>query len=161
MRIDKNQAIIDYLIQCPQILNSPLYFNFINIKDNTSQILTTAEDITLSRPYIDGSINRRFTFNIITFKSITDSAIVKLENYANENVVDLSTVQSIIDWIADQEELRNYPDFGSDCIINSISTTTDTPRLEGINEDVSPQLAMYSISIVVDYLDTSKVIWGK
>ena len=34
---DKHQAVIDYLINCPNILNSPLYFNFINAEDNTNQ----------------------------------------------------------------------------------------------------------------------------
>lgn len=158
--VDKNQAVIDYLITCPNIQNSPLYFNFVDARDNTTQILTSAEDAVMSTPYIDGSVSKRYTFTIITFKSITENAIVKTGDYANENVEDLNTVQALIDWIAEQEELRNYPNFGEACIIDSISTETNTPNLDGITTDVVPPLAMYSVNIRIDYLDISKRIWN-
>ena len=48
--IDKNQEVINYLIQCPQILNSPLYFNFINAKDDTNQFLTVSSDKYSNKP---------------------------------------------------------------------------------------------------------------
>lgn len=159
--IDKNKAVIEYLLTCEDIADSPLYFNLIDAKDNTIQILTTAEDKTMSRPYIDGSVPKRYTFNLITFKSISDMEIVKDEDYPNENVDELQTVQQLLDWIIEQQDLRNYPDFGENCIVDSIDTTTDTPRFDGINTEIQPPLAMYSISIVIEYLDTSKVIYNK
>lgn len=158
--MDKNQAIIDYILTCPKLKGSPMYFNFINAKDNTNQILTTADDIRLNQAYIDGSVNRRYTFTIMTFRSISDMAIVQgMLGYPNENVEDLSDVQLIIDWIAEQRIAHSYPDFGEDCAIDDIYTTTDTPRLEGINTELTPPLAMYSISIQVDYLDKSQMLW--
>ena len=51
MAVDKNKAFVDYLLQCTQIKNSPLYFNFINVKDNTTQIVTNSSDINISRPF--------------------------------------------------------------------------------------------------------------
>ena len=167
--IDKNQATIDYLITCPQIKNSPLYFNLIQAKDSSVQIVTTSEDTIMRKPYIDGSIPKKYTFNLVTFKSITDLAIVKdystststsEENeYINENVDDLADVQALLDWLQDQEESRNYPNFGDDCYIDSLQTTTDEPRFDGINSELTPPLAMYSIAIVINYIDTSKMIW--
>ena len=38
--MDKNQATINYLLTCEPIYNTPLYFNFANIKDNVNQFLT-------------------------------------------------------------------------------------------------------------------------
>lgn len=38
--VDKNQAVIDFLINCPQIKNNPLFFNATEAKDNNKQILT-------------------------------------------------------------------------------------------------------------------------
>lgn len=157
--MDKNKAIIDYLIQCPQILNSPLYFNFINAENDTAQIITTAEDISVRRTYIDGSRPRRFTFNILLFKTIADIAIVKAAGYDNENVDDMSDVQDLIDWINEQSEAHNYPDFGEDCIVDDIQTTTATPRLDGVNTEITPPLAMYTVSIIVDYIDISRKLW--
>lgn len=159
--IDKNEAIINYLLQCTEIYNSPLYFNLVNADDNSIQILTTADDKVMSKYYVDGSIDKRYTFNIIIFKSVSDTEIVKLPDYTHENVDELKDVQQLLDWVTQQQELRNYPDFGETCIIDSIDTTTDVPRFEGINNESNPPLAMYSISIVVTYLDISKVIYNK
>lgn len=174
--IDKNQAVINYLIGCPQILNSPLYFNLIDAQDDNIQIITTSEDKTMSKPFIDGSIAKRYTFNLIMFKSISDLEIIKSMSptphtnsdssggqptpiyYPNENVDDLAEAQALIDWIDEQNENRHFPDFGDKCPIDDIQTTTDTPQFEGINTDVSPQLAMYSISIVINYIDKNKMI---
>ena len=160
--MDKNQAIIEYLITCPKILNSPLYFNLINAKNDNVQIITTSEDVTMRRPYINGEIPKKYTFTLITFKSITDLAVVKdfsTEADTNENVYDLADVQALIDWLHEQEDSHIYPDFGKDCYIDSIQTTTDEPRFDGINDELTPPLAMYSIAIVINYIDTSKTIW--
>lgn len=172
--IDKNQAIINYLIQCPQILNSPLYFNLIEAEDDNIQIVTTSEDKAMTRPYIDGSVAKRYTFNLIIFKSISDLEIAKTlppTPYTdssggqptpiqpmNENVDDLAQAQALIDWIDEQNDNRNFPDFGETCFIDDIQTTTDTPQFDGINDELSPQLAMYSIAIVINYIDKSKMI---
>lgn len=160
MTVDKNQAIINYLIQCPQILDSPLYFNLIEAADDNIQIVTTSEDKTMTRPYIDGSVAKRYTFNLIIFKSISDLEVTKAgySSYPNENVDDLAQAQALIDWIDEQNDNRNFPDFGETCFIDDIQTTTDTPQFDGINDELSPQLAMYSIAIVVNYIDKSKMI---
>ena len=157
--VDKNQAVIDYLISCPAILNSPLYFNFINAKNDTNQFLTSSSDMYTNKRYIDGSVGRVYTFSIITFKSATDIAVPKVIGYENENISDMATIQNLIDWIKEQEELRNYPNFGEDCEIDEILTTTDNPSFDGIDEQVSPPLAVYSISIQIKYIDKSKMIW--
>lgn len=159
MRVDKNQAVIDYLITCPTIQNSPLYFNFINAKNNTNQFLTVANDLYTNRNYVDGSVGRRYDFTIITFKSAADIAVPKAVGLENENVSDMATIQSLIDWIREQQDLRNYPNFGDSCEIDEILTTSDTPNFDGINEQVSPPLAVYSVTIQIKYIDKSKVIW--
>lgn len=159
--------MLDYLIQCSDIRNSPLYFNLVNAKNNTIQILTIAEDKALNRPYIDGSVLKKITFNLIAFKSISDLAIVKSfgtvgsNEFSNENIDDVADVQKLIDWIVDQERSHNYPDFGSTCEVQSIDTTTDQPNFSGVDNSVTPPLAMYNIQIVVEYIDTSNVIWNK
>ena len=157
--IDKNQAVIDFLLQCPQIQNSPLYFNFINAEDNDKQIVTSSNDVYLNQPYIDGSVLKRYTFTLLDFKSISESAIVTVAGYMNENVEDLADVQTIIDWVKEQNELSNFPDFGEHCVIQRMEPTTNNPHLEGINTEITPMLAMYSVSIEIDYIDTSKMIW--
>lgn len=159
MSVDKNKAVVDFLITCPQIYNSPLYFNFINASDSTKQIMTIANDYYTSKPYVDGSVSKLYSFTLVEFKSVSDMPIVKLSGYDSENIEDISEVQQLIDWIAEQEELHNYPDFGEDCIVERMRSTKDTPNLEGVNTDVTPPLAMYSVTIEIEYTDYSKTIW--
>ena len=86
-------------------------------------------------------------------------AVVKLPDYPNENMSDLTDIQGLIDWINEQDELRNFPDFGEDCIVETISTTTDEPSFDGIDEETEPNLAVYSITIEIAYIDISKRLW--
>lgn len=157
--VNKNQSIIEYLLQCQEIQNSDLYFNFIEAKDGATQIVTMTDETAVLRTYVDGSIRKRYLFNIVTFRSISENAVVKVDGYPNENVQDIEDVQTLINWVNNQQKSRNYPDFGEDCIIESIRTTTDTPRLVGVNTELTPPLAMYTVSIEVEYIDTSEQIW--
>lgn len=158
--VDKNQAVIDFLITCPQIQNSPLYFNFTNAKDNNKQIITLGNEKTLNRPYIDGSVLKRFTFTIIDYRSIAYQAVVKQPGYTNENVEEIMDVQAIIDWVTEQAQDRNFPDFGEHCTIEEMYTASENPNLNGIDSTVTPALAKYSMSIIIEYVDTSKVVWS-
>lgn len=157
--IDKNKAIIEYLLQCNSIKDSPLYFNFINARDEDKQIITLTNDVEMSRPFIDGSVMRQYLFTLLDFKSVSDNPLVTGVGYSNENVEEMADVQALIDWVKEQNDLHNYPDFGSDCIVEQIEPTSDNPKLEGVNTDVAPMLAMYSVTIRVRYLDNSKVLW--
>lgn len=158
--VDKNQAVIDYIIQCPTIQDSPLYFNFINAQDDSNQLLTQSTERYASRRYLDGSVMKIYSFTILLHKSAADIAVPKIEGYPNENISDMSAAQALIDWIKEQQDLHNYPNFGENCIIDNIDTTTDNPNFDGIDDQVSPPLAIYSITIEIQYLDTSKRIWG-
>ena len=68
-------------------------------------------------------------------------------------------MQEILDWINEQADNYNFPNFGSDCIIESMKTVTDTPNLNGVDTSISPAIAKYSIAIQIEYLDVSKQIW--
>lgn len=63
--MDKNQAVIDFLLKCPQIKENPLFFNFAEAKDNNKQIVTIANDKSVNKGFVDGSVLRRYTFTII------------------------------------------------------------------------------------------------
>ena len=158
--MDKTEAIIQYLLTCPKIENSPLYFNFINPSDEDKQYVTSANEKTLHKQYIDGSVDKRFTFTIIDYRSIAYQEMARYQITANESVEEFLDVQELIDWIDEQNDLKNFPDFGNHCIIERISTGSENPNLNGVDTQANPVLAKYSISIMVDYLDTSKTLWN-
>lgn len=159
---DKNKAVIDYLSQCNAITSNDhgLFFNFMDAQDSSAQIMTMANDVSLNQKFIDGSALKNYLFTLLIFKSLSPNALVTEDGYPHENVEDMSEVQAVIDWINEQNDLHNFPDFGNDCIVESIETTTENPTLEGINTEVTPALGMYSLTIRIEYLDKSKVIWG-
>ncbi len=134
--------------------------NFAEVEDNSRQIVTMANDRVVNKPYIDGSVLKRFTFTLVDYRTVTYQSIVKLEGYPNENVSELMDIQSVMDWINEQADLHNYPDFGSDCVIESMRTATDEPTLNGVDKSVSPSIAQYSMSIIIEYIDNSKKNWN-
>lgn len=160
MEVDKNRAVIDFLLNCPQIHDNPLFFNAINAKDNDKQIITQSNDKAINNNYIDGSVMKRFTFTLIDFRSVAYQPLPKVAGYTSENVAEMFDVQGILDWVNEQADLRNYPDFGTSCEIDDMRTTTENPNLNGVDTSVTPALAKYSISIQIDYIDTTKAIWN-
>lgn len=155
--MDKTEAIVAFLKQCPQVAENPSFFNFADAKNNYKQFVMNANDKSLNRTYIDGSVLRRFTVTLIDYKSVAYRALV--ENKTDENMEKYIQVQDIIDWVTEQAEERNFPDFGEDCIIEEMKVLTEQPSLNGIDRNINPPLAKYSMAIQIDYIDSSKVIY--
>lgn len=51
----------------------------------------------------------------------------------NENVLSLEAVESICKWIAEQDEVRNFPDFGEQVV--SIECNPSVPQIRYVNPD--------------------------
>ena len=152
--IDKNKVMIEFLRNCPVIDKNPLYFNFGNIEDNSYQIVTESNDTSLSQPYIDGSILKRYTFYIDCFKTIAYNKVIK--GYQDENLYDISEVQAILDWVNEQDKNKIYPDFGEDCLIDSMQSTTESPDVLSVEDTTTSPIAVYRISIQIDYIDNTQ-----
>ena len=157
--VDKNKATINFIATYPGIETNPIFVNFLTANDDDVQFLTDSNEVSLNKTFVDGSVMKRYTFTIVITKSITDLAIAK-DILDNENIGDMADIQSFMDWINEQGDNNNYPIFGDTCVIEEMHTTSENPSLDGINTDVTPALAMYSMEIRIDYIDYSKVIWS-
>ena len=157
--MDKHQAMINYLCTCPFVKSNPLFFNFGEAKENNTQFITTANSETYGKTYIDGSTFKYYTFTLLTFKTISYNAIVKTGSRDDENLTEMSEFQEVINWINDQEDLRNYPDFGEDCEVDAIRCLTANPVIQDVESSVEPAIVTYTIQIQVDYIDKTKMIW--
>lgn len=156
---DKNKAILDFITTYSGIATSPIFINFINATDSDVQFLTESNEKALNRKFIDGSVMKQYTFSLVITKSITNLALLKDGNLS-ENIDDLADIQAFMDWVNEQGENQNYPDFGEDCVIEEMHTTAENPSIDGINTETSPALALYSMEIRIDYIDYSKIIWS-
>lgn len=157
--MDKNTAVVNFLLTCPYVQESPLFYNFGQAESDNKQIITVANDVKLNVPFIDGSVRKRYTFTIIDYKAVAYRAISSRTGASDENLDGVLEAQQLIDWIDEQAEARNYPDFGNDCTIDDMRAVTDQPNLNSVDTRVTPALAKYSISIRIDYIDYSKAIW--
>lgn len=158
--MDKNEATIEFLLQCPTIQADPLFFNFATEENDTNHFITETDSST-GKTFIDGSVLKQYTFTIASYKAISHNALVGTSNFGDENMEAMAKVQEILDWINEQAELNNFPDFGSNCQIEEMQALTDDPDLDGIDRSVDPPLVRYSIGVRLKYLDTSKVLWNK
>lgn len=156
--VDKNQAMIDFLQSCPTIQNNPLFFNFGNVENNANQINTQATDVSLHKTFIDGSEAKRYTFNIDSCKSLTPNQVV--DGLSAENVDELREVQELIDWINAEGKALNYPDFGNLCDVDSMKCLTEEPMLLGVDKEQNPPIAIYRVSVQIDYTDRTDVLWN-
>lgn len=156
--INKYQSMIDFLQECPAIKDNPLFFNFGKAEENANQINIEATDVSLHKTFIDGSELKRYTFNIDSCKSATYNPV--LDGLSAENVEELGEVQDIIDWINAEGKAQNFPDFGDKCFVEEMKCLTEEPMLVGVDKDKNPPIAVYRVSIQVDYVDTTDVIWN-
>lgn len=157
--VDKNQAMIDFLVTCPTIAANPLFFNFARARENNTQFMTLTNETRLHEPYIDGAVLKQYRIILITYKTISLNPLVKQTGYPDENLTEIAQFQEVIDWVKAQADACNYPNFGSDCVIDSMKVLSDNPVLYDINESVSPSLARYAVTIELEYLDKSGKLW--
>lgn len=156
--MDKNQAITEFFQTYTDISSNPLFFNFGDLKNDAHQVNVTTNDVSLNRKYIDGSELRRYTIFIDSFKSVSTTPVIS--GRSSENLDDMQEVQNLLNWIIAQADAHNYPDFGEDCIIDSMSTSSTEPVLVGIDSSLNPPIAIYRIAIRIDYIDSSKRVWS-
>lgn len=156
--MDKNQLMVEFLQTCPTIKDNPLFFNFGNVEEDAHQITINSDDVALQKPYIDGSVLKRYTCSIDSFKSV--ACIPILVGGTDENIEDFAEVQSLLDWINEQGENFNFPNFGENISIEEMKTLTTKPKLLGVESSLNPPMAIYRIIIQIDYIDNTKRLWN-
>ena len=151
--------MIKFLLQCPTIQDNPLFFNFANEEDGNNHFITESD--TKKRVYIDGSVQKQYTFTIANYSVVSHNAVLEDDESAivSENIENMAKVQEILDWINEQAYIENFPDFGFDCEVEAMETLTTDPDIDGIDTSVNPPIARYSVGVKLTYLDTSKMIW--
>lgn len=155
---DKNKAMISFLLRCPIIQENPLFFNFADEEDGNNHFITE-KDSKIKR-YIDGSELKQYTFTIASYYSVSHNAILTNEGEIYDaNIENMAKIQEILDWINEQADNEEYPDFGENCEIDEMETLTIDPDIDGIDTSVNPPVARYSVGVKLKYLDKSKQVW--
>lgn len=156
--MDKNESMIKFLMNCPTIRDNPLFFNFADEEDGNNHFIS--EKDVMRKRYVDGSALKHYTFTIASYSYVSHVAIDNGESIVDENMENMAKVQEILDWINEQSSEGNFPDFGTDCVVDNMETLTSDPDIDGIDTSVNPPMARYSVGVQIEYLDKSKMIWN-
>ena len=153
--VNRDKAIIDFINQCPAIAENDLFFNYVEGDDSINQFITVSD--AKLKSFIDGSVLKVYTFTIASYKFI---GIRPVTNEYDENMEKMAEVRAIIEWIEEQNALKNFPDFGEGLVVEKMECSSDEPMVNGMESD-NPPLAKYSIPIRIEYLDMTSQLWNK
>ena len=142
--VNKYQAVMDFIKQCP-LVGEDLYFNFIDESDNDGNTsLATVPYGQVVKRYVDGDLLMKMQFEIRQVKP--------LSTYSNTtaNTEQIHLVQKFLDWINEQGNKGNYPNWGTVEIMRmSTPDEVKTPTLLGVTKDGS----LYAFPFEIFYLE--------
>lgn len=152
------ESTLRYLKTCPA-MQGVLNFQAAEAGSDVIQVLTEGGDAQNNRSFIDGSVEKRFDFTVAFYKPVNHAGYVIDRGSANLNLEGLLDVQALIDWLGEQNTLRNYPDFGEKMQVDRVSSLNNEPVLAWIDGDhYSPPMAKYTVTVRVEYIDYSNAI---
>lgn len=132
-------AIKEWLLTCPYIIGSNLYFELANASDNSDTFVTVTGNETNYTVY--GGIKGNFNIAFVGYRNISNAPV----QYNEENAENYNTVQRLLDWVIDQKKIKNYPK-SADVQFVGINTATLTPYLSGVNTELNKAKYMFNIS---------------
>jgi len=139
--MNKNEAMWEYLMKCPEI-NTYLTFNSVGAESGNTGLLTEYSSEAWEKKMLRGGI-KRYDFAVIMMKQHDTGT-------STVNISQIFDVQKVMDWIDEQNQIRNFPDFGNKMMI-SIENLQNMPNLAGVSDDST--VAKYMIQCRVKYYD--------
>ena len=112
----KEQAILNFLVQCPQIRDNPLFFNFINAKPDNKiiEIRGLKIDKTARRVWVDGE-EKQFTtkeFDLLTFLASNPNHVFTKDELFRE-IWDMESIGDIATVTVHIKKIREKIEFDS------------------------------------------------
>lgn len=118
--MDKHTAVRDWLRGYSGF--DRLFFNFGTVSDKSTHLIPTASDYIFKKDIL-GTAVRHYDFAVIAFNDIDD-----ITADGTENLIDFNRMQDFSDWLALQNTLRNFPDFGEKCEVEEIQSLQSAPQ---------------------------------
>ena len=138
--------IINEWLKLYQPIGSWLYFNSTPVELGTTSMNTLPSSQT--KQFVDGSKNVVLLFTIRMVKSYD-------EGTSDINMEALDESCQFTNWIKEQNDSLNYPEFGDKMYVKEIKVLSTVPSL-AVNQ--TAQLAQYSFNARLVYRDEREVI---
>lgn len=132
-------ALWDWFAGCASITR--LFFNFSGTDDGDTVIATSGD--MLLEDYISGMQRRRYAFDLIRYLPATFT-----ENDPG-NVDMMEDIDSIVQWVQQQNDAGNLPQFPDGCAAESIEVLDDRT---GYVAATDQNRAKYMIPFAIEYM---------
>ncbi len=140
----KHDAMKEYFeAKVQEIVQKTISFNFTSDRPDTISFLTSYSD-KVRKNYIRVGAEKEYGFQIEITKSFS-------EDSDDLNLEAMNFAQALMDWIDEQNGLKNYPDFGSGCQVKKIECLQNMPNLADINLEAGT--AFYVVQCRVIYFE--------
>ena len=139
---NKHTAIWNWLYQNEQIKR--LYFNFSDVQTGNTVIATSPGRIIKS--YTDGSKMMAYDFAMIQYMNLNT-----IDVNSEENAETMFDAEQLMEWIDEQERIKNYPVFPN-CSVTKVENLQTVPTVAGMDDT----RAKYLFSCRITYLQKNK-----
>lgn len=138
MESNKHEAVWNWLAACPLI--GDMFFNAGRAEDGNTEIIPSEQT---AQEYNDGSTLRWY-----------DVALTRWVSYSTDpndkaNIEDAVDIDDIADWVEQQVEAGNFPDFPDGCTVMDISVM---PQQSGWIAAEDPTILKYMLQFRIEYL---------
>lgn len=142
--MNRYKAVLEFIKTCP-LVGQDMFFNFVdetNTDGNTT--LATVPYGQLVKKYVDGTSLMRMQFEIRQIKPFNQ------DSNTSANAEEMHTVKEFLDWINEQGENGNYPNWSNTEIIDmAVPEETSDPSIVG----TSDRGALYAFPFEILYLE--------
>ena len=142
--MSKHDAVKAYFVsKVKELAGSMLNFNFSPESPNSISLLTNYSD-KVRKKYITGDALKEYGFSIIIVKEYSSES-------DDLNLEAMNFAQTFMEWLGEQNEKKEYPDFGENCTIEKMENLQNMPNLSGVNYEAG--LARYMIQVRIIYTE--------
>lgn len=142
MANSKHEAVMTWLAGCPHIRD--LFFNFSQTEDDDTQLIPSESII---EEYNDGSSLRSYECALTRYMTCSD------EPNDEQNIIDLVDFDKVAEWVEDQNDAGNFPEFPEGCSVMEIGVS---PNESGYIAALEGERARYMIQFSIEYIRERK-----
>lgn len=136
----KTKAVAEWVKTCP-FIGKRLKINAVDMKAG-EVALNTVSNTQLDVEFIDGTKEKAYTFALVFVREWSDGV-----DKINQEAVEFG--EKWQDWVSEQLDAGNVPNFGNRCTIRAIKPLQNIPDVAAVYGDV--QKAQYQFQCEVTY----------
>jgi len=138
--MNKHQAMFDFMETYPKI-SSLFSFSFAEARAGRAAMVPI-DDETVSKDIL-GNEDCVYNFAIAEYHGMS------ADPFSNVNIEKISAVDDFIEWVQEQNRIRNYPKLGEGCFVEKIEAVRANSPLAAI--DPARGIAKYMFMVEVYY----------